>query len=316
MATARTDFMYPNSLHSVGSNDWIEFNAFRGGVAGYTKSYTNTKNRQTIEAGNSTSADSRSSMGNAGQTGNLANSSTSATGGTGTSGTQTHEGCAQLYIPEKLAMQSKSNYEGTAGGTITSLASNRADNMNFGDGGMGFDGFGDVGTIIGQVTGGIKDLAQSGLEQSEAFQVGAQATGAAVGSANRHVLFKGIEFRTFSYVYQFLPKSQEESTMIRDMIRWFRSQMLPSLSQGGNKFHVPNWFTIDYKIDGESTEYLNKIKPCVCTACDVEYGGDGQFAMLQADNFQIGSAAPAVIGLTLEFQEVQLVTRSDALAGY
>ena len=67
-------------------------------------------------------------------------------------------------------------------------------------------------------------------------------------------------------------------------------------------------------IDGNPTEFLNKIKPSVCTTCDVEYGGEGQFAMLQADNY--GDSAPSVIGLNLEFQEVQLVTRTDALEGY
>ena len=306
---SKNDFMYPSSLGEVGTNDWIEFNAYSNGVAGYTKVQTNTKSRAQIQR-NQTSVTQGTNTG-AAQSGVYSGMGEGqGTGNYAQTGNLSHEGCAMLYIPEKLSMQSKSNFEGTSGGTATSLASNRLDNTDT-DG--SFLGIG-TSSFLSNVLGGGKDLVLSATEQVEALQVGQQAIGGGVGSANRHVLFKGVEFRTFSYAYQFLPKSQEESIMIRDMIRWFRSQMLPSLTVSGNKFHTPNYFEIKYMIDGNPTEFLNKIKPAVCTTCDVEYGGEGQFAMLQADNF--ADSAPAVVGLNLEFQEVQLVTKTDALEGY
>ena len=90
--------------------------------------------------------------------------------------------------------------------------------------------------------------------------------------------------------------------------------MLPEVKDNGNTFKPPNWFSIEYMIDGKSTEYLNKIKPSVCTGCDVSYGGNGQFAMFQSDKGE--TPAPALINLTLTFQEVQVVSKVDAQEGY
>ena len=90
--------------------------------------------------------------------------------------------------------------------------------------------------------------------------------------------------------------------------------MLPEIRGNGNTFNPPNYFTIEYMIDGTPTTYLNKIKPTVCTGCDVSYGGNGQFAMFQSENGE--EPAPALINLTLTFQEVQVVSKQDAMEGY
>ena len=90
--------------------------------------------------------------------------------------------------------------------------------------------------------------------------------------------------------------------------------MLPEVRDNGNTFKPPNWFSIEYMIDGKPTNYLNKIKPSVCTGCDVSYGGNGQFAMFQSEEGE--DPAPALINLTLTFQEVQLVSKVDAQEGY
>ena len=46
---SENDFMYPSNLGEDGTNDWIEFNAYSNGVAGYTKVQTNTKSRAQIQ---------------------------------------------------------------------------------------------------------------------------------------------------------------------------------------------------------------------------------------------------------------------------
>jgi hypothetical protein len=102
--------------------------------------------------------------------------------------------------------------------------------------------------------------------------------------------------------------------MLKDIIKFFRIQMLPAIKANGNTFKPPNYFTIEYMINGQPTDYLNKIKPCVCTGCDVSYGGNGQFAMFQSEKGE--EPAPALINLTLTFQEIQVVSKADALEGY
>ena len=60
----------------------------------------------------------------------------------------------------------------------------------------------------------------------------------------------------------------------------------------------------------ELQKHLNKIKPWVLTDFDVEFGGNGSFGMFAS------SGAPSVVNLSMTFQEVQLITRSDVKAGY
>ena len=212
------------------------------------------------------------------------------------------EGTVQLYIPENLAVNSQVGYRNTEGGSLMGTLGNL----------FGADGDDTLGNVGGNLFAQI--VGQGGQQLGDSGGVAAQTGGAGLGAANRHVLFEGVDFRTFSYAYEFLPKSWDESDMLRKIIKFFRIQMLPEIRGNGNTFKPPNWFSIEYMIDGKPTEYLNKIKPSVCTGCDVSYGGNGQFAMFQSDKGE--APAPALINLTLTFQEVQVVSKIDALGGF
>ena len=213
----------------------------------------------------------------------------------------TLEGTVQLYIPENLAVNSQVGYQNTSGGSLAGTFGNTF----LGDGELS-DNF--SMNLFSQIIG--QSLQQTG----DTGGVVAQTGGLGVGAANRHVLFEGVDFRTFSYAYEFLPKSWAESVMLKKIIKFFRIQMLPEINPNGNTFKPPNYFIIEYMIDGKPTDYLNKIKPTVCTGCDVSYGGNGQFAMFQSDRGE--EPAPALINLTLTFQEVQVVSKRDAAEGY
>ena len=213
------------------------------------------------------------------------------------------EGTVQLYIPENLAVNSQVGYRNTEGGSLMGTLGNL----------FGADGDDAASNVSENLLAQI--LGQGGQQLGDSGAVAAQVNASAgLGAANRHVLFEGVDFRTFSYAYEFLPKSWDESDMLRKIIKFFRIQMLPEIRGNGNTFKAPNWFSIEYMIDGKPTEYLNKIKPSVCTGCDVSYGGNGQFAMFQSDKGE--APAPALINLTLTFQEVQVVSKIDALGGF
>lgn len=217
------------------------------------------------------------------------------------------EGTVQLYIPENLAVNSQVGYQNTSGGSLTASVSN----LFSGDDDMA-DKF---GNLIAQIGGqGLQQANDAAAVAAQAAAIGDGPGSLGVGAANRHVLFEGVDFRTFSYAYEFLPKSWEESVKIKEIIKFFRVNMLPEIRGNGSTFKPPNWFSIEYMIDGKPTNYLNKIKPSVCTGCDVSYGGNGQFAMFQSDRGE--DPAPALINLTLTFQEVQVVSKVDAQGGY
>jgi len=302
---SKNEFNYPANNQSAEIADYIIFQAYSNAVAGYTKFSTNTRNAAKLQetlAGQGTAIADGAAALTRQLFGDIINRENT--------GNKVHEGSAQLYIPEKLSVESKSSFEGTSGGTLIS---------NFANAAVTADGVTSLSTLfaaLGQVVGSGKDIITSGLENAdENGALLSQASGGTVGNANRHVLFKGVDFRTFQYDYTFLPKSWEESVMLQGMIRWFRVNMLPELGPRGNKFKPPNYFTIEYYVDGLLSNYLNKIKPCVCTDLRVDYGGDGgSFAMFQSQSGE--EAAPSTISLSLTFQEIQLVTKEDAALGY
>ena len=97
------------------------------------------------------------------------------------------------------------------------------------------------------------------------------------------VLFDSMNLRTFSYNFNFAPKSQEEAYEVQRIIQLFRFHMAPELRPGVNRYlGLPSQFDIHYMYqaqDGQASEndYYNKIATCVCTGCDVNYTPDGQY---------------------------------------
>ena len=210
------------------------------------------------------------------------------------------QGNVKLFIPESLANSSKSNYEGTANGSLISGLANEASNLPDGEVNA-LDKILGIGTDAAGIVGGLG---------GDSAEVAIQAAGMTSAAANRHILFKGIEYRTFSYQYNIMPRTASESAQMADIIKWFRIQMLPDVNASGSFFTPPNYFEIEYFINGAPADYLHKIKPSVLTDCEVTFGGNGSFGKFK------NTGAPSVIAMNLTFQEVQLVTKSDAAAGY
>jgi hypothetical protein len=211
------------------------------------------------------------------------------------------QGNVKLFIPESLANSSKSNYEGTSNGSLFSGLANETANLSDEEAsalekimGIGTDAAGILGSLGGDSS---EVLVQTQL-------------GLSTAAANRHVLFKGVEYRTFSYQYNIMPRTASESAQMADIIKWFRIQMLPDVNASGSFFTPPNYFQIEYFINGAPADYLHKIKPSVLTDCEVTFGGNGSFGKFK------NTGAPSVIAMNLTFQEIQLVTKSDAAAGY
>ena len=213
------------------------------------------------------------------------------------------QGNVKLFIPESLANSSKSNYEGTSNGSLFSGLANIGELAQLSD-----EEASALEKIMGIGTDAAGILGSLGGDSSEVL-VQTQM-GLSTAAANRHVLFKGVEYRTFSYQYNIMPRTASESAQMADIIKWFRIQMLPDVNASGSFFTPPNYFQIEYFINGAPADYLHKIKPSVLTDCEVTFGGNGSFGKFK------NTGAPSVIALNLTFQEVQLVTKSDAAAGY
>ena len=85
--------------------------------------------------------------------------------------------------------------------------------------------------------------------------------------------------------------------------------MLPDVAVGDvRRMTIPNTFDITYMYDTGENPNLHKISECVLENMSVSYGGDRYKAY--------EGGVPVVTNLTLNFKELDLITRTDALEGF
>ena len=121
--------------------------------------------------------------------------------------------------------------------------------------------------------------------------------------------FKGIPKRDFSYEFKMMPKSAAEAEMAKNIIKTFKMYMLPEIKSAASmQLTTPATFDIQYMHLGEENMNLNKIGTCVLTNMDVKYGGDKYKTYKDA--------VPMETSMTLNFKELDLITREKAEEGF
>jgi len=122
-------------------------------------------------------------------------------------------------------------------------------------------------------------------------------------------------FRTFSFTFVMMPKSEEEAEQVRKIVQSFKENMLPEMTDFGKgigksvrRLNIPNTFDIEYMYAGQSNSNLHRIGECVLESMSVSYGGDRYKAY---DN-----GMPVVTNLSLNFKELDLITKERAAEGF
>lgn len=156
--------------------------------------------------------------------------------------------------------------------------------------------------------GNVLKSAMSSLPQ--------QATNAAtllnreVVNPQSELLFQGIDHRTFSYNFNLFPKNTNETTLIKNLVLFFKSNMSSEIANNTATMvlRYPNYFRIRYLKKGTDNPFLNKIAYCVLESCDVTYK-DG------ATGFH-KDGSPSSVNLTLRFREIEPIYRQMINEGY
>lgn len=130
-----------------------------------------------------------------------------------------------------------------------------------------------------------------------------------VANPFREVLFKSVGFREFEYTYRFMPKSENESQLVNNIIKTFKIHMHPELVPSGLYYIYPSDFDIVYYYKGKENKWLNKISTCALTDMRVDYGGQNSYSTFK-------SGAPVEINLTLRFKELETLTKERIAEGY
>ena len=121
-------------------------------------------------------------------------------------------------------------------------------------------------------------------------------------------ILDGVDLRTFTFNWTFIPKSRAETNAIKEIIRLFKYHSLPyykdfkagNVSAGGKTFLSYPSVCLPL-ITGVDTIVM---KACMINRVDVDYAGGGELAFLEGGN-------AAALKLSVTMQEMQMWTRED-----
>lgn len=172
-----------------------------------------------------------------------------------------------------------------------------------------------LGALAGAAIGGMAGGGMVGGALGAALGSNA-VTGPAMQSMTkmktnpfREMLFEMVDFRSFRFQYKFLPKSPAEVQAIRQIVDMFKFHMHPELSAGNLFFIYPAEFQIVYYFKDKENSYFHKIAPSALTNLSVSYGGQGGMS-----SFHGGE--PTEVNLSLNFQELEILTKERIQLGY
>lgn len=220
-----------------------------------------------------------------------------------------------MYMPPNVQTTYGAQYTDTEIGTFTESAFDVLDAVKARN----------AGEAARAVVGGMEGVEQlvlkgllgaagalpglGGLSEVEAMKAGRIFT-------NRMELaFKGVTKRQFQYTFKMIPKSQREAEEIRKIVFAFKANMLPEFpgdSMMGRQLTVPNTFDIEYMYNGKHNSYLHHISTCFLENMTVNYGGERYTTHADAGD----GAPPTETSITLNFREIETMTRERIFEGY
>jgi len=252
--------------------------------------------------------------------------------------TKTTSAQITLYMPASVNVGYKSQYSDTAVGIGAELGGNLADSIkNIAKS--------EEGLLSAAMTEGKRIMPKLKQASDDAASVVALdaltsvagilpgmggLAGVAQLKANKVVtdkmefFFQGVSRRSFQYEFTFIPTSEGESRVVNEIIKEFKSAMLPEYTSGlftdaisDRTLTVPDLFDIKYmhldeNYQAKRNNYLNRITTCYLTDMSVKYGSD-RYTAYRPD--EIG-APPQNTSVSLSFTEVEIVTRERARLGF
>ena len=137
-----------------------------------------------------------------------------------------------------------------------------------------------------------------------------------VPNSNIALLFNSPTLREFTFSWKMTPRSREEASRVRNIIRFFKQGMAPkkgiNTATGAASFFLgtPNVFDIIFKTTRDKYDILNendsvlRIKTCACTGAAVNYTPDGMWNAYE-------KGQPVAVTLSLRFSELEPIFDTD-----
>ena len=171
---------------------------------------------------------------------------------------------------------------------------------------------GDLASTFGK-NPALKELFLRGLAADAANLVGvgnitreqllARESGGIL-NPNMELLFNGVSLRSFKFSFKLTPRDEDESKVIKAIIRVLKSNMAPKIAGQGTFLKTPSVFDLAYMQGNRSHPFLHKFKTCALTDMSVNYTGEGIYATYS-------DATPVSMVMDLSFKELEPIYDVD-----
>ena len=194
----------------------------------------------------------------------------------------------------------------------------------------------EVGAMVPGAMSGLAGAADSiaamgGVELNS--EAALNAVTGVVTNPRKEQLFNDVSFRTFDFSFNFFPKSKSETELVAEIIKMFRFHAHPEVSSNQVFYSMPSEFQITYVdltypsnnpfqqvaslfgvnsnagVAASPNQWLNKIGRCALTNVTTDYTPLGRLT-------SFANGAPAAITLTLQFTELEAISRNKIKVGY
>lgn len=205
-----------------------------------------------------------------------------------------------LYMPASLEVSHKANYGEAEIGLVA--AANLSDLSNLSN----FDANTVLDNFKNEAKNALLTLQDVGFVGSKAAQ---QIQDGQITNNRTEMKFEGIDRRSFSFTFKMLPKTAAEAADVEEIVTMFRYHSMPNFEKGGTGVEgrtmiVPSTFDISYK----PGIHLHRIGECALESVNVKFGGERpQF---------FKDHQPVETELTLQFKELDLITKEKVREGY
>lgn len=168
-------------------------------------------------------------------------------------------------------------------------------------------GMKDIGRRAGNLAGGVGNIAgvvgsMTGFADTAAGVAATRAAGAVL-NPYQALTFQGVELRSHSFRFRCSPNSEAEAEQLKQIIYQFKYRMLPE--KRGLLFNFPDVCTIEFQTRNMPYSFKN----CYLKSMSCNYAPSG------TPSFFKGGKYPTEVEISLEFGEIEPVTRNDLDGG-
>jgi hypothetical protein len=160
-----------------------------------------------------------------------------------------------------------------------------------------------------KVSSSIKSMLQLYFAgQAVNANIATKITGA-IANPNLELLFNGPQLRPFTFNFKLSPRSQNEATEIKKILRFFKQNMAVRRGVKDLFLKSPNVFNIEYFYK-KTTQHggLNLIKTCALQNFSVDYTPEGSYATFYEDS---GDGSMVSYNISLTFMEIEPIYADD-----